>query len=613
MRHPRPSIAPLIVITALTLAVIAVLGVQAWRFAAAGAAGNQYYVATSGSDSGPGSAAQPFRTIQRAADVAGPGDTINITPGTYAPVTFGRSGSEGNPITVRRNGGGALVWIDAACNEANAVQIKGDYITIQDIGAKRAGEATVSLDAADHVTLERMNIQDWNCWDGEDQYMAGVSSWAGGSHLTVRDSILERRVSVAGDDVGFGNGIWIKNTGPEAGGNHAIEDNTIKGGWDGIGGEPEDVSWGGLNRDSIVQRNNISDCNDDGIQVEGGGQDVTIAYNTVKRCLIGIAFAPALTGPLTIMRNVISEPQPRRGEGPAMFKAGDGSSAEVRVYHNSYFAGAEAADGLKQTNPDMGNIHLLNNAIYASRYAIETYTHTGNMTADYDALASTDRDRLVKWANEWYRPLYAFQGIGQETHGISPASFGWDSALRPQAGSPLIDKGARIPGVNDNYSGSAPDIGAYEFGGANPTQQPSPPPAPTDTPSPRPTTALTPTPTPVATATPKPATPTASPRPSVTPVPVTPSSSVVLPDPTQLGEVRFSGDVDCDGWVSAADGVRLLAIVAGNRDFGPCTHVVDVDCDGSLTAQDALAIVLYVVRTDTRLPVGCALDPAALP
>lgn len=32
-----------------------------------------------------------------------------------------------------------------------------------------------------------------------------------------------------------------------------------------------------------------------------------------------------------------------------------------------------------------------------------------------------------------------------------------------QANSELIDKGVYIPGVNDAYKGTAPDIGAYEY------------------------------------------------------------------------------------------------------------------------------------------------------
>lgn len=595
----------------------------------AGAAGDSYYVATNGSDSNPGSSSAPFRTVQRAADVATAGDTVFITPGLYAPFTAANSGTENAPIVFRRNGGGAPVWIDGQCASDSAIQIEGDYVTMQDIGARRASGATVRLDAADHVTLQRMLIQDWNCANGEDQYMAGVASWGGGSNLTLLGSSLERRVLLPGEDVGPGNGVWIKNTGPGAGGGHVIQGNTIKGGWDGVGGEPEDVPWGALNRDSIVQGNTVSDCSDDGLQIEGGTQNVTVEGNQISRCLIGIAFAPALTGPLTILRNVIRDSQPWRGEGPAMFKAGDNSVGEVRVYHNSYFAGSQAADGFKQTNENLGNVTLLNNAIFATRYAIETTSHTGAVSADYDALATTDGDRFVKWDGNRLYSLGELRGAGQEANGLTAASFGWDASLRPQSGSALIDAGVLIPGVNDDYAGSAPDIGAYEFG-ATPTSAPSPPPAPTKTPTPAPTVAPTAAPTTAATATPRETvvpTPTATPTPAPatkTPKPASasatllpslppkPSATVVLPDPSPLGQARFSGDVDCDGWVTGADGVRLLAIVAGNRDFSRCTHVVDVDCDGALTPADALAIIMYVVRTDTRLPAGCALDVEAL-
>ncbi|MDI6451925.1 hypothetical protein, partial [Anaerobaca lacustris] len=35
-----------------------------------------------------------------------------------------------------------------------------------------------------------------------------------------------------------------------------------------------------------------------------------------------------------------------------------------------------------------------------------------------------------------------------------------------QVTSPAIDKGARLPGFNDDYQGAAPDIGAFENGNA---------------------------------------------------------------------------------------------------------------------------------------------------
>lgn len=67
----------------------------------------------------------------------------------------------------------------------------------------------------------------------------------------------------------------------------------------------------------------------------------------------------------------------------------------------------------------------------------------------------------------------------------------------PSAGSAAIDAGAVIPGVTDGYSGSAPDIGAYEYGGTYWIPGYTPP-AATPTPGGPP---LTPTATPTATKT----------------------------------------------------------------------------------------------------------------
>jgi len=35
--------------------------------------------------------------------------------------------------------------------------------------------------------------------------------------------------------------------------------------------------------------------------------------------------------------------------------------------------------------------------------------------------------------------------------------------FRLLTGSPAIDGGMRLPGINDSFSGTAPDIGAFEF------------------------------------------------------------------------------------------------------------------------------------------------------
>jgi hypothetical protein len=60
-------------------------------------------VAVDGDDTAPGTLTQPLRTIQRAVDLAGPGDVIAVRGGTYAPTTniqIRTSGTAGEPITL---------------------------------------------------------------------------------------------------------------------------------------------------------------------------------------------------------------------------------------------------------------------------------------------------------------------------------------------------------------------------------------------------------------------------------------------------------------------------------------------------------------------------------
>ncbi len=61
-----------------------------------------YYVATSGDDNHSGEETQPLRTIQKAADLARAGDTIQVYGGIYSQAVIMRfSGQEGKPITLK--------------------------------------------------------------------------------------------------------------------------------------------------------------------------------------------------------------------------------------------------------------------------------------------------------------------------------------------------------------------------------------------------------------------------------------------------------------------------------------------------------------------------------
>jgi hypothetical protein len=73
------------------------------------------YVAPGGHDAGPGSAEQPFKTIQRALDQAKPGDRILVKAGTYRErVVFKVSGSQEKPLILEGEPGvvvdGSTPW-----------------------------------------------------------------------------------------------------------------------------------------------------------------------------------------------------------------------------------------------------------------------------------------------------------------------------------------------------------------------------------------------------------------------------------------------------------------------------------------------------------------------
>jgi len=55
-----------------------------------------YYVASTGADSNPGTSSAPWATIQHAANLVAPGDTVHVASGTYN-ITTGITASRGRP------------------------------------------------------------------------------------------------------------------------------------------------------------------------------------------------------------------------------------------------------------------------------------------------------------------------------------------------------------------------------------------------------------------------------------------------------------------------------------------------------------------------------------
>jgi hypothetical protein len=353
---------------------------------------------------GPGGHA----TITSAMDAASDGDTVLIGTGEYAETMKVDAG-----ISITADGGPVL--IDGDCSRANGILIGSDGVSIRGIGVRNTTEAAVRINASDDVSLDRMVITDYNCDGGEEQFEAGIASWEGGARLRVTNSEIVRR-SDGSEPRGYGNGIWVKNDDENSGGGHYIAGNHITGGFDGIGGEPEDEAYGGFYRDAVIEKNTIRDCWDDGIQVEGGASDVVVRENDIAGCGSGVALAPFQGGPLVIERNQVHDLVTGVHDLQAAFKLGDGASGEVHFTDNVVMT---KGDGFKQTNAgSVGTVVSRGNVISVSGRVMELGEVPTESDFDVDCLWSTASDRFIVWNGDEYQGLSDFQGgTGQEQDG----------------------------------------------------------------------------------------------------------------------------------------------------------------------------------------------------
>ena len=128
------------------------------------AAVTAYWVATTGSDTNPGTQAAPFATLLHANLFAKPGITIWIEPGTSPSsftITFANSGTATDPINVFAAAGARPV-LDYAAQKAMApddnkrgLNITGDYWHVRGFEIKNANDNGIAISGS-HNTIEDM-------------------------------------------------------------------------------------------------------------------------------------------------------------------------------------------------------------------------------------------------------------------------------------------------------------------------------------------------------------------------------------------------------------------------------------------------------------------------
>ena len=215
--------------------------------------------------------------------------------------------------------------------------------------------------------------------------------------------------------------------------------------------------------DADIYHNTIHHISDDGLEPEGACVNQRFRNNTVDRSFIYISLAPVTQGPAWILRNTFTN---FTGRG---IKFADNSDGIVLIYHNTGWTSASNINGADLIT-SIHNVVMRNNIFQSTGYSFAEVP-TGSTANDwnndnwYTTRGSTGPH--FKWENVNFNTISALCGAsGLECNGYE--SFpgftnptGGDFTLL--SSSPNIDRGVVLPGINDNFVGNAPDVGAYEF------------------------------------------------------------------------------------------------------------------------------------------------------
>lgn len=288
---------------------------------------SEYYVAIDGADANPGTLAQPWRTIQKAANTLSPGDTVYVRAGVYSKVTVNVSGSaSAGPVTFRNYPGEAPV-IDAtgvtpsAGDTALFLIVDRSHVVVAGFELRNYKTTSTTLvpagvliaGACQNVHIRGCNIHDiWNT--------GGNTSTAGNAFgIAVYGSSLTPSTGIVID----GNDVYHLKTGSSESvvingnvtdfqvTNNTVHDNNNIGidfiGFEGTVNDPaKDQAREGICRGNrvwnITSQGNQAYADGDysagGIYCDGAAR-VLIERNIVHDCDIGVELASERSGKVT--------------------------------------------------------------------------------------------------------------------------------------------------------------------------------------------------------------------------------------------------------------------------------------------------------------------------
>jgi hypothetical protein len=409
--------------------------------------------------------------VAKTVTVSGGSGTLNITSGGTA------SGY------VVYDGGGAT--LDAANAQQFNVTINASYVVLRNLKLTGAMQDAIRISPnVTDVIVEDNDISNW----GRTMGNGLAADMDSGVRAICTQPTLER-VTIQRNkihDPRYPANSWSTShpagaqgvTFSYCGGNHVIRHNEIYSNNgnhynDGIGGEDNFSASGFPNADSDIYGNIISQTWDDGIEAEGGNENVRIWGNYIDQTGIGIATTVVSVGPAYIFRNVynrsrkMSERSLDQDDRGPMFKAGSQNSTigdgRRYVFHNTILqsTGSGATNGLGAGAGISGNTgEALTNTV--SRNNIFQIWKPSWLSIDVAGGYSNDVDY------DLYNGTLNLSGESSGTKsspvfasGNGPAS-GAGGMYQLSPSSPGFGKAARLPNFNDDVS--APDVGAHQSG-----------------------------------------------------------------------------------------------------------------------------------------------------
>ena len=448
------------------------------------------------------------------------GDTILVHAGLYrnerlnyvdpmmtpfdGTMSLTGQGAPEKPITIKAAGDGEAVF-DGAGNHRLFDVMASTYHIFDGLTFRNTD---VAIFAGAKEVLGAVGLTVKNC-RFENVGFGVWTEYAASSDFYIADNIFLGRVEQRNLLVGWTGPLWA-SAGPYGshevrsyyavkvyGPGHVIAHNAVAYFHDGIGvstyGAPsEDPERRASSID--IYNNDIHMSGDDFIETDGGAHNIRVYNNRgVNAAHGGYSAQPVFGGPAYFIRNLLYHVP----SGVAFkFSA---KAAGLFVYHNTIIGEQAARD-------PASNMHYRNNLFMgrdtAKRGVMTWANATAAYSADYNGYRPTRAAEQYRWlAPQSGRPLYEpakedwrtfrtladFQAAtGQEKHGLELSFDVFEKMTPPDASKrhavyhamdlnfqlkpdgKAVDAGVRIPTVNDDFTGDAPDLGALEAGRPEP-------------------------------------------------------------------------------------------------------------------------------------------------